>query len=270
MVQQHAAEATVRVDVDPRTAFHVFTAEIDDWWLRGPINFVDATHAAGMECEPGPGGRIVKLRDNGEPVEVGRFIAWEPGARLTWRSSEDDTEVDVRFEAEDAGTRVTVRQYLVDGGKRLTGAAWTRIAPLWFQDWCARRAAGHLLSDRSVARLNLILRYQRPVAAARWIAGAFGLELPKGLPESGDDAWIEFRIGVSRLILMKRAAEDPVGGCEAWVYVDDLEGHANHSRRAGARIVCDIREHGYRWYTAEDLEGHRWTFVQSLAGLTPI
>lgn len=270
MAQQRAAEATVRVEVDPQTAFQVFTAEIDDWWQRGPINFVDATHATGMACEPGPGGRIVKLRDNGEPVEVGRFVVWEPGARLTWRSSEDDTEVDVRFEGEDVGTRVTVRQYLIEGGERLMGTAWTRVAPQWFQEWCARRSAGHRLADRHVARLNPVLRYQRPVEATRWIADAFGFELPHGLPASGDPNWIEFRVGVSQLILKKRAPEEPVGGGEVWVYVDDLDRHAQRSRQAGARIVSDIRKHGYRWYVAEDPEGHRWTFVQSLAGLTPV
>jgi hypothetical protein len=27
--------------------------------------------------------------------------------------------------------------------------------------------------------------------------------------------------------------------------------------------VRDITQHGYRAYTADDLEGHRWTFVQA-------
>jgi uncharacterized glyoxalase superfamily protein PhnB len=36
-----------------------------------------------------------------------------------------------------------------------------------------------------------------------------------------------------------------------------------HAKAAGATIVSGIAQRGYRAYTAEDLEGHRWTFVQA-------
>jgi hypothetical protein len=48
-----------------------------------------------------------------------------------------------------------------------------------------------------------------------------------------------------------------------WVYVDDLEAHFAHAKAAGATIVSEIQEQGYRAYEAEDLEGRRWTFVQA-------
>jgi uncharacterized glyoxalase superfamily protein PhnB len=48
-----------------------------------------------------------------------------------------------------------------------------------------------------------------------------------------------------------------------WVYVDDLEPHFAHAVANGAAIVSEISQHGYRGYEADDLEGHRWNFVQS-------
>ena len=48
-----------------------------------------------------------------------------------------------------------------------------------------------------------------------------------------------------------------------WAYVDDLDAHFTRAKAAGATIVSDVEQRGYRAYTAEDLEGHRWTFVQA-------
>jgi uncharacterized glyoxalase superfamily protein PhnB len=48
-----------------------------------------------------------------------------------------------------------------------------------------------------------------------------------------------------------------------WIYVDDLNAHLARAQAAGAAIVEPIRQHGYRAYEAEDLEGHRWTFAQA-------
>jgi len=41
-------------------------------------------------------------------LELARIMVWEPGVRLARRSSLDDVEVDVRFEAAGGGTRVRV------------------------------------------------------------------------------------------------------------------------------------------------------------------
>src|SRR2546430_1123168 len=63
----------------------------------------------------GLGGRLVEIwdRDTGEGYEMGRIAAWEPGRRVAWtfrnvHMHADDTEVDVRFEATERGTRVTL------------------------------------------------------------------------------------------------------------------------------------------------------------------
>jgi uncharacterized glyoxalase superfamily protein PhnB len=48
-----------------------------------------------------------------------------------------------------------------------------------------------------------------------------------------------------------------------WVYVPDLDAHFAHAEAEGATIAAGIHQQGYRAYTAEDLEGRRWTFAQA-------
>ena len=51
-----------------------------------------------------------------------------------------------------------------------------------------------------------------------------------------------------------------------FVEVDDVEAHHTRAVEAGATILREPEEPdvGYRLYTAEDLEGHRWMFGQRL------
>jgi uncharacterized glyoxalase superfamily protein PhnB len=51
-----------------------------------------------------------------------------------------------------------------------------------------------------------------------------------------------------------------------FVLVDDVDAHCERARAAGATILREPDEpgHGYRVYTAEDPEGHRWMFGQRL------
>ena len=50
------------------------------------------------------------------------------------------------------------------------------------------------------------------------------------------------------------------------VYVDDVEAHFERARAGGAGILSELEvgENGKR-YRAEDLEGHRWMFMQSVS-----
>ena len=93
------ATAIVEVAVDPPTAFEVFTEEVAAWWRS----------SESVRFEAGVGGRVLALTadPDAEPVEIGRILVWEPGPRLAF-SYHDDTQVEVRFEAAPAGTRVVV------------------------------------------------------------------------------------------------------------------------------------------------------------------
>jgi uncharacterized glyoxalase superfamily protein PhnB len=109
--------------------------------------------------------------------------------------------------------------------------------------------------------------YAKPATAAHWLASVFGFTTPGVLPD--DDAgqhWIEFRVGNCSLMIFRLAGERPEGAAVThvpWVFVDDLDGHFARAKASGATIVEGIRQHGYRAYVADDLEGNRWTFAQA-------
>lgn len=263
----------VEVATDPLTAFGAFTAELDLWWIRGPINFHNAARAVAMRCEPGVGGRVLEIYDEvtGDMLELARITAWEPGARLAWTSSIDDVEIDIGFAPSSGGTTVTVVASIpVDGSDR-GGTAWVRVLR-FFGTWCARRNAARREPDE-IARLALGVHYERPLAAARWLTEVFGLELVGTLPDEadGDDGgeppWLEFRVGVGSLMLFSFEGEGRGQGAPShvpWLYVDDVEAHFDHVRAAGATIVEELHDvWGLPFYVADDLEGNRWTIAQA-------
>jgi Domain of unknown function (DUF4440)/Activator of Hsp90 ATPase homolog 1-like protein len=102
------AGVVVEVEVDPATAFEVFTEETAAWWQRDRGLFGGR---GTLTFEGGEGGRILLV----DGTEVGRVSVWEPGPRLRFSygppggAEEDRTEVEVRFEAAEFGTRVVLR-----------------------------------------------------------------------------------------------------------------------------------------------------------------
>jgi uncharacterized glyoxalase superfamily protein PhnB len=276
---EHTVSSEVEVAIDPGTAFQVFTEEIDLWWLRGPINhWSDGGRVVEVRCEPGVGGRILEVLDApmaGEVLELARITHWEHGKRLAWSSPLDDVQTEVSFDATGTGTLVTVEHVIPAGGTDAGGTAWSRVVPRWFGSWCARReATPHTQVD--IARLSLGVYYERPAAAARWLADVFGFEPAMDLPEGTDplpagehgDPWIEFRIGNAVLNVFalhgQRRPDDAVRTHVPWVYVDDLHGHLERAKAGGATIVEEIHPYpGSTVYVADDLEGNRWTFSQA-------
>jgi hypothetical protein len=266
---------SVTVGVDPATAFTAFTEELDLWWVRGPINYFDGARAVEMRCEAGVGGRLLEVydRETGEGLELGRITVWEPGARLTWKSSVDDVEIEVRFEPSPGGTDVTVAATIPEGGHDRGGTAWVRVVPKWFGAWCARRDVG-VRPQPELARLAVGVHYARPATAARWLASVFGFESPDPLPTGPDPLpegeygppWIEFRIGNCSLMVFQLdgpVPPEPPTTHDVWVSVDDLDAHLARAEVRGAKILRGISQTGFRAYVAEDLEGRRWTFVQA-------
>lgn len=144
-----SVQVSVEVAVDPNTAFTVFTEEVDRWWRPGPINWNDSARAVGTRMEPGVGGRWLEVYDDaaGDVFEKGRIVVWEPGQRLVFLYRDighdlDDTEVEVRFEAVDGGTRVTLEHRGWEklapaiAARRLAGkrSGWANILS-WYLDW---------------------------------------------------------------------------------------------------------------------------------------
>ena len=274
MSEPRSRESAVEVRADPETAFTAFTEEIDLWWVRGPINAYDSGRLVEMRCEPGVGGRILEVYEaaSGEGLELARITAWEPGERVAWQSSLDDVSIDVRLEPTAAGTLVRLEATVAEGGQDRGGSSFVAVTPPWFGAWMRGRDSAPR-EPRELARIGLTLRYERPAAAARWLADTFGFESPSPLPE-GDDPltdeqygfpWVELHAGNASLVIepLEGAANFSLGTHEPWVFVDDLEGHFARAREHGAKIVQEIERTGFTSYVALDLEGRHWRFAQA-------
>jgi uncharacterized protein YndB with AHSA1/START domain len=129
---------TTLVQASPEVAFTVFTERIDDWWRRGP------QHRQGASIIRFDQGRLVAVSDSGA-VELGRVQVWEPGQRLVieWRgpqwASQDQTEVEIRFEPDQTGgTRVTLEHRGWTGLR--PGDAASSVIGLWWGDLLAAYA----------------------------------------------------------------------------------------------------------------------------------
>jgi uncharacterized glyoxalase superfamily protein PhnB len=128
-----------------------------------------------------------------------------------------------------------------------------------------------------------MMAYEDGIAALEWLAAAFGFRERKRLVEPDgrlSHAEMEAGSGVIMLGTPNPEYESPKRHrehCErarAWssvpwvidgvlVYVDDVDEHYARAKRAGARILSEP-EDGFpgRRYRTEDLEGHRWMFLQ--------
>jgi hypothetical protein len=250
----------IDVDVDPMTAFTIFTDEYDRWWGRGPIDAYDTWRLVERRIEGGVGGRLVEDYGDEERV-IGTITIWEPGARLAW-TTRNHVTIDVTFEAHASGTRVSVIGTVPDGVDGTDQLSMVRMAPQWFPRHLDRRSRG--VSCPHYGRMHLALRSAGPAATARWLADVFQLEPTTDIPDQEGDpdyTWIEFRVGASFIVLW--GGGGTIGTDSPFIYVDDLDDHLKHVEAAGATIISPITEHGFRSYTAADCEGRHWVFAQS-------
>ncbi|MFL6140419.1 MAG: DUF4440 domain-containing protein [Labedaea sp.] len=141
----------VEVGVPPSTAFEVFTSEASAWWQRDRSLWGPGSTGA-VRFEPGVGGRLLLNPDQSTmECEVGRISVWEPGPRLVFSygppgsADQQRTEVEVRFETTESGTRVVLHH-----------RGWTEHAG---GDWAAALAgfARHSTERMLLARLGEFL-----------------------------------------------------------------------------------------------------------------
>ena len=144
MTQPASVRVTVYVEVDPATAFQVFTDEIDTWYRRGPHNFFDPVRAVSVRFEPAVGGRLLEVYDetSGDAREMGRVIAWEPGSRLMLRDAKD-TDIELTFEAHGNQTKVTLEhrglERLLPDEAESHARFGGRLLIAWFSDHMRER-----------------------------------------------------------------------------------------------------------------------------------
>ena len=127
-------------------------------------------------------------------------------------------------------------------------------------------------------RVMPALRYDDVGAALAWLSDAFGLR--EHLRWTGPDGVVrhaEMRIEDAFVELSGASNEYPsprtLGGVShsLVVLVDDVDGHCQDARAAGATIVTEPEDKrwGLRQYTAADPEGHRWEFLQYVRHVQP-
>jgi activator of Hsp90 ATPase-like protein len=104
-------------------SFAVFTGRMNDWW---PLltHSVAEERAESVTFEREEGGRVYETIRGGEESDWGRVLVWEPPHRfvMTWhpgRGAGEATEVEVRFSADGAFTRVELehRGWEARGGR---------------------------------------------------------------------------------------------------------------------------------------------------------
>ncbi|HEX2171422.1 MAG TPA: VOC family protein [Dehalococcoidia bacterium] len=135
-------------------------------------------------------------------------------------------------------------------------------------------------------RISSALFYEDAATAIDWLCRTFGFEVR--LKVEGEGGRIEhselvFGEGLIMVGTAGRADRSDSAFCASpralggantqslCVYVDDVDAHCDRARAAGATIVRAAQTDDYgeeygahRSYQAEDLEGHRWWFMQRL------
>ena len=129
-----------------------------------------------------------------------------------------------------------------------------------------------------------MIAYRDGAAAMDWLATAFGFrERTRWLDADGVLTHGEMQAGRGQIMLATPTPdyEGPAqhrSHCEraaAWsrapwvidgvlVNVDDITPHFARAQAAGARLLSDVQDgpDGSRLYRTEDLEGHRWMFME--------
>ena len=140
------------------------------------------------------------------------------------------------------------------------------------------------MADEIHPSFSSALCYRNPKAALTWLEQAFGFEPFMVILDADDNlAHSEMKFGDGVIMVGAEWSDDhksptSVGGkCTQTVHVhlkaDDgsIDEHCERARKAGAKILMEPENqfYGDRSYRAVDLEGHIWTFGQSVEVVAP-
>jgi uncharacterized glyoxalase superfamily protein PhnB len=135
-------------------------------------------------------------------------------------------------------------------------------------------------------RIVPFLGYEDAASAIEWLEHAFGFVENRSArhEENGTIGHAELELGGATIYLStpasyasprtlrktselaRRSYDNPWVIDGHFVEVDDIGAHYDQAVAAGATILREPEEPGigFRIYTAEDIEGHRWMFGQRL------
>jgi uncharacterized glyoxalase superfamily protein PhnB len=136
----------------------------------------------------------------------------------------------------------------------------------------------------SEQRIVPMLSYEDAGRAADWIVEAFGFEEVERYEDERTVTHVTLKLGDGTVYLgnpgpdyrgprrlaetceaARRMLETPYVVDGVMVQVDDIEAHYERARAAGATILTELEDNpgvGQRQYRVDDIEGHRWMFVQ--------
>jgi uncharacterized glyoxalase superfamily protein PhnB len=131
-----------------------------------------------------------------------------------------------------------------------------------------------------------VLVYTNVGEAIEWLGKAFGFTERLRYGPKDNPGGAQLAIGQGSVFLTSpRVGQSPQWDDRAvfraprpdevthsiFVQVEDVDRHFEQAKRFGVRTFTAPETHpfGERQYTAEDLEGHRWTFSQSVTDVAP-
>jgi len=133
-----------------------------------------------------------------------------------------------------------------------------------------------MIENRSAPPCPIVpsLAYRDVAKAVAWLHGAFGFtERLRTPPEpNGAIHHAQLAIGEGSVILTGNPVARPDQFVETvMVRVRNIDEHCARAKQYGARILSapDSKPFGERQYNAEDLEGNRWTFTESVTDVQP-
>jgi uncharacterized glyoxalase superfamily protein PhnB len=119
------------------------------------------------------------------------------------------------------------------------------------------------------------LYYPDAARALDFLVEAFGFTEIEALRDDEGRVWTAqlstgdgvVLIGPEMAEFGSRSVADPSWATSrTFVYVDEVDGHCERARAAGATIINDPTDHGpNRIYVAADCGGQQWIFARSLA-----
>ena len=115
------------------------------------------------------------------------------------------------------------------------------------------------------------LVYQDVDKAIAWLCGAFGFTERLRTPPEPDGSIHHAQVAVGAGAVVLTSGSGRGLPASLFVPVVDVDAHCERAQQFGAVIISPPKtcEFGERQYSAEDLEGHRWTFSQPVADVDP-
>jgi len=130
----------------------------------------------------------------------------------------------------------------------------------------------NLRPNRSIPNVVVIpeLAYTDVPGAAKWLCEHFGFQERLRIA----DHRVQLNVGEGGAVVVTQrdpASQSIDTAHSVLVRIENVDDHYRKTVSKGVRIVHPVKSHPYgeRQYTAEDYEGHGWTFSQTVDDIDP-